>query len=99
MDEIYRLLYQDLRDRAGIDLYQVLQVEDAVTQGINPARAEGTIALSWGAGGWQLRLPLDRIHSLTNVVLPNPAGAETSVNFLRKPASRRSINRGRWTKS
>ncbi len=77
MDEIYRLLYQDLRDRAGIDLYQVLQVEDAVRRGINPARGEGAIALSWGAGGWQLRLPPklagtwtgSTVHLLVQVIL------------------------------
>ncbi len=77
MDEIYRLLYQDLRDRAGLDLSQALQVEDTVARGFNPACGEGTIVLSWGAGGWQLRLPPgledtwqgSTVHLLVQVIL------------------------------
>ncbi len=38
MEQIFRLLYQDLRDRAGLDLFQALQVEDTVARGINPPR-------------------------------------------------------------
>ena len=77
MDEIYRLLYQDLRDRAGLDLFQALQVEDAVAQGFNPVCGEGTITLSWGDYGWQLRLPPElegtwqgsTFHLLVQVIL------------------------------
>lgn len=77
MDEIYRLLYQDLRDRAGLDLLQALQVEDTITRGINPACGEGTITLSWDENGWLLRLPSglegtwqgSTVHLLVQVIL------------------------------
>jgi hypothetical protein len=36
-------------------------------------------------------------HAATEVVLPNPAGAETSVSFVSAPSSRRSLNRERGT--
>ena len=36
---------QALRDRAGLDLFQALQVEDTVTRDFNPACVEGTIDL------------------------------------------------------
>ena len=95
LDEIYRLLYQDLRDRAGIDLYQVLQVADTVRRGINPARGEGTIALSWGDYGWQLRLPPglegtwqgSTVHLLAQVILARlksrsrPTPSQLTINF------------------
>jgi hypothetical protein len=96
MEQIFRLLNQDLRDRAGLDLSQVLKVEGTIAWGINPARGEGTIALSWGAGGWQLRLPLklagtwtgSTVHLLVQVILarlksrsrPPPPGTLT-INF------------------
>ena len=37
-------------------------------------------------------------HSASSVVLPNPAGAETSVNFASAPRFRRSLSRGRGTR-
>lgn len=37
------------------------------------------------------------IHSATSVVLPNPAGAESSVKLPYRPAFRRSIKPGRGT--
>src|SRR5215216_6320257 len=37
------------------------------------------------------------IHSLSNVVLPNPAGAAMRVIFRSRPAFKHSINRGRET--
>ena len=37
-------------------------------------------------------------HSVSNVVLPNPAGAETSVNFDSAPKFRRVLNLGRATR-
>jgi hypothetical protein len=37
--------------------------------------------------------------ALNSVVLPNPAGAETSVSLRSKPAFNRSIRRGRETSS
>jgi transposase len=42
MEEIYRLLYQDLRDRAGIDLFQAFD--------------DGTITLNRGDSRWHLHL-------------------------------------------
>jgi hypothetical protein len=38
-----------------------------------------------------------RSHSLSMVVLPKPAGAETSVSFASSPALSRPTNRGRGT--
>jgi hypothetical protein len=38
------------------------------------------------------------IHSLTNVVLPKPAGATTSDSLVVSPASRRSIRRDLGTR-
>ena len=38
-------------------------------------------------------------HSLTRVVLPNPAGAETSVKLPLIPPASRSSRRGRGTRS
>jgi hypothetical protein len=57
MDHIYRLLYQDLRDRAGIDLFQTLQFGGIVPPGVDPACGQGTITLTFGASGWHLHLP------------------------------------------
>src|SRR5829696_3637130 len=37
-------------------------------------------------------------HSLRRVVLPKPAGAETSVNLRPGPRSSLSVNRGRGTR-
>lgn len=39
------------------------------------------------------------IHSLSKVVLPNPAGAAIKVSFLSSPWVRRSTNLGRKTRS
>ena len=39
----------------------------------------------------------DDSHSASAVVLPNPAGADTSVSFVATPRSSRSVKRGRWT--
>ena len=92
MEEIYRLLCQDLRDRAGIDLFQVLQVEDAVSRNLNPACAEDIISLSWGDFGWQLRLPPElegtwqgsTIQLLVQVILAR-------IKQIRRSASPRTL--------
>jgi transposase len=41
MDRIYRLLYQDLCDRAGIDLFKLLQVAGNSAQGPNSPLGQG----------------------------------------------------------
>jgi transposase len=74
MDHIYRLLYQDLRDRAGIDVIQALQV--GITN-FNPACGQGTIPLTWDDSGWHLHLPAElegtwqasTVHLLVQVIL------------------------------
>ena len=43
--------------------------------------------------------PQPATHSLSRVVLPKPAGAETRVSLRCSPASSRSIRRGRGTHS
>jgi hypothetical protein len=96
MEQIFRLLYQDLRDRAGLDLFQVLQVENTDTRGFNPACGEGTIAVSWGDYGWQQRLPPglegtwqgSTVHLLVQVILahlkqkkPHQSPRTLTINF------------------
>ena len=51
MNQIYRLLYQDLRDRAGIDMFQALKVENSVKWDRKSAPGESSITLSRGDCG------------------------------------------------
>jgi hypothetical protein len=77
MDRIYRLLYQDLCDRAGIDLFKLLQVAGNSAQGPNSPLGQGVLTLSCDSQGWQLDLPADledswqgsTIHLLVQVIL------------------------------
>ena len=77
MEQVYRLLYQDLRDRGGIDLLQTLQFGGIVPPGIDPACRQGTIPLTFGASGWHLHLPAElegtwqasTVHLLVQVIL------------------------------
>ena len=51
MNQIYRLLYQGFRDRAGIDMFQALKVEDSVKWDRKSAPGESCITLSQGDCG------------------------------------------------
>ncbi len=60
------------------------------------ARAAGTI-LARGDSAAGAAGPAAS-HSVSSVVLPKPAGADTSINFDAAPRSRRSLSRGRGTR-
>ena len=59
---------------------------------------------TWGcfwvfAAGYSIANPQWEAHSLSSVVLPKPAGAETSVSLRVTPSFSRSVRRGRETNS
>jgi len=59
---------------------------------------------TWGcfwvfAAGYSVANPKWEAHSLSSVVLPKPAGAETSVSLRVTPSFSRSVRRGRETNS
>jgi transposase len=77
MDEIYHLLYQDLRDRAGIDLFQDLIIQGVVNRDLDPACNKSAIILSWIDDVRQLHLPPElqdtwqgaTLHLLVQIIL------------------------------